>query len=176
MDIMQAIRGRRSVRKYKSDPVPEASLNNILEAGRLAPSAWNGQPWKFIVVTDEERRKGLADRAKTTSGKAQEWIAEAPVIVAAVATDTDRQMTNGIESWPVDIAIAVDHMILAAAGEGLGTCWIGAFSEEDVKEYLEVPDEMRVVILFPLGYPADEPKSKKRKNIEEVVCYDRYQE
>ena len=175
MSILEAIKNRRSVRRYKPDPISETSLNNILDAGRLAPSAWNGQPWKFIVVTDPEMRRGVAERARTGSGNSQMWIADAPVVIAAVAKDTGRHMTNGIESWPVDLAIAVDHMTLAAVDEGLGTCWIGAFSEPEIKEYLSVPDPMRVVVLLPLGHPADEPKTKKRKDLDEVVCYNGYQ-
>lgn len=173
MDVYQAVMQRRSVRSYKPEPVPEEILLRILDAGRLAPSAWNAQPWRFVVVRDEAMRL-LVARNSPSRTKEQMFIAEAPVIVVAVATVTDRVMGNGVTSWPIDMAIAIDHMMLAAAGEGLGTCWIGSFKPEMIKEILGIPEEMQIAALFPLGYPADEPKRKSRKELGEIICWESF--
>jgi len=171
MDVHEAIKTRRSVRSYKPDPVPEESLERILEAARLAPSGHNAQEWKFIVVRDDEKRKQLAEDA---SG--QDFISEAPVIIVAVALDPEDVMSSGVPAYAVDLAIAVDYMTLAAVEEGLSTCWIGAFSQSKVKEILDVPRDCKVVVLLPLGFAKDEPGPKIRKSIEEIVCYDSFKE
>jgi len=170
MNIYQAIKTRRSVRSYKPDPVPEESLKRILEAARLAPSGHNAQERKFIVVRDDEKRKQLAEDA---SG--QDFISEVPVIIVAVALDPAHIMSSGVPSYAVDLAIAIDHMTLAAVEEGLSTCWIGAFSQSKVKEILGIPKEYKVVVLLPLGFAKDEPEPKIRKSIEEIVCYESFE-
>lgn len=169
MEVFEAIKTRRSVRRYKSEPVPEKPLNKILEAARLAPSAHNSQDYKFIVVKDSEKRKELAEAAA-----GQSFVGEAPVVIVAVSLDPEHIMSCGVPAYSVDLAIAVDHMTLAAAAENLGTCWVGAFSQERVKEILEIPDQYKVVVLLPLGFPADQPGSKMRKNIEEIICYEKF--
>jgi len=97
-------------------------------------------------------------------------------VIAAVATNTEHVMSCGVPSHPVDLAIAVDHMTLAAVNEGLGTCWIGAFSQEKVKKILKIPERYRVVALFPLGYPKEGKGIKVRKSLSEIVCYETFQE
>lgn len=169
MDVIEAIRKRRSIRRYQQRPVEEEKLNRILEAGRLAPSAKNLQDWKFIVVRDPERRRRLAEAAKN-----QQFIAEAPVVIAACGTETRYVMTCGQHTYTIDVSIAVDHMTLEATELGLGTCWIGAFYEDRVKEILGVPENIRVVALLPLGYPAEDPAPRPRKPMEEIVCYERW--
>ena len=119
MDVHEAIRTRRSVRDYGDTPIPDEALMKVLEAARLAPSASNQQNWRFIVVKEESRRKGIAHAASN-----QMWIAGAPVVIAAVATEPRSIMTCGVPRYAVDLAIAIDHITLAAAAEGLGTCWI----------------------------------------------------
>ena len=119
MDLMEIIKKRRSVRDYKDIPVPEDKLLKVLEAARLAPSGGNSQLWKFIVVKDGKRRQQLA---KAASGQA--FVAQAPVVIAAVALMPERIQQCGVPAYAVDLAIAVDHMTLAAVNEGLGTCWI----------------------------------------------------
>jgi len=171
MEIKEAIRKRESVRAYLDKPVPEEKLVNVLEAARLAPSAMNSQPVKLIVVRDAGKRKALAQAAN-----GQTFVGEAPIVIAAVATNMSHVMSCGISSHPIDLAIAVDHMTLAAVDEGLGTCWIGAFSQEKVKEILGIPDKCRVVALLPLGYPKRERGLKRRKSLEEIVCYETYKE
>jgi len=169
MDVHQAIKIRRSVRNYKAEPVPEEKLKKVLEAARLAPSAHNEQEWKFIVVRDTERRKKLAEAAM-----GQDFVGEAPVVIVAVALESDKVMSSGVPNYAIDLAIAVDHMTLAAVEEGLGTCWIGAFSQEKVKQVLEIPERCKVVVLLPLGFPADKPGPKSRKNLKEIVCDENY--
>jgi nitroreductase len=169
MELMEAIKRRRSVRSYQDKAVEEEKLLRVLEAGRLAPSAKNMQDWRFIVVKDPGLRLKLAEAAKN-----QAFVGQAPVVIVACGT-SDYVMTCGQLTYPIDVSIAVDHMTLAAVEEGLGTCWIGAFYEDKVKEILEIPQSIRVVALLPLGYPAQPPsKPTPRKNLKEIVAYDKW--
>jgi len=168
MDLMQAIRARRSIRSFLDRPVEEEKLLAVLEAGRLAPSARNMQDWRFIVVKDAATRSMLAVAARD-----QQFVGQAPVVIAACGT-SDLVMTCGQLAYPIDVAIAVDHMTLAAASLGLGTCWIGAFYEDKVKEILGVPQEIRVVALLPLGYPVEETAPRPRKNLDDVVAWEHW--
>ena len=170
MDVMEAIRERCSVRSYQNRAVEKEKLEKVLEAARLAPSASNRQEWRFVVVQDKDIRKRLAQAAKN-----QTFVGEAPVIIAACAKSDDHIMTCGQLCYPIDVAIAIEHMALKATEEGLGTCWIGAFYEEKVKEILGIPQDIRVVELLILGYPAN-PSSdhKDRLSIEEIVMYDKW--
>ncbi|MEA1964490.1 MAG: nitroreductase family protein [Candidatus Aerophobetes bacterium] len=169
MEVKQAIQKRRSVRSYEKRAVPEEKIKRVLEAARLAPSASNRQLWKFIVVRDETRRQEIAKAASN-----QSFIAEAPVVIAAVGLDPDSLMRCGVPRYAVDLAIAVDHMTLAAVEENLGTCWIGSFSQEKVKKMLNIPEKYKVVALLPLGFPADKPKVKSRRSLKEIVCYETF--
>jgi len=171
MDVAEAIKKRRSVRSYKPDLIPEESLKKILEAARLAPSAHNAQEWKFIVVKDTQKKKKLAEAALN-----QDFIAEAPVVIAAVSLNPEAQSTSDVPAYAVDLAIAVDHMTLQAVEENLGSCWIGAFDQEKVREILEIPENYKVVILLPLGFPADRAGPKIRKTIEEIVSFEKFKE
>lgn len=170
MNVHEAIRTRRSVREYRDTPVPEESLTRVLEAARLAPSSSNRQMWRFIVVKDAARRRELARAANN-----QMWMAGAPVIIATVATDAQSIMTCEVPRYAVDCAIAIDHMTLTAVEEGLGTCWIGAFSQQKAREILGVPPDAMVVTVMPLGYPAvDVAPPKMRRRFEEVVRAETY--
>src|SRR5208283_3534355 len=171
MELKEVIRKRRSVRDYKDTPVPEDKLLNVLEAARLAPSGGNGQLWKFIVVRDSKRRQQLA---KAASG--QTFVGKAPVVIAAVATMPERIQQCGVPAYAVDLAIAVDHMTLAAVDEGLGTCWIGAFSQGEARDVLKVPAKYKIVALLPLGFPTQQGVSKVRKPLDEIVCYEVFKE
>jgi nitroreductase len=169
MDIYEAIRSRYSVRAYQKRPVEEDKLTRVLDAGRIAPSARNTQPWKFVVVRDESRRGALAE----LSG--QPFLAEAPVVIAVVGTSPGRVMFCDVPADPVDCAIAIDHMTLAAVAEGLGTCWIGHFPQDQCREFLLVPATAKIVELLALGYPASKPpKTRSRKSLPEVVCYEKF--
>ena len=171
MDLYDAIWKRRSVRSFLSRDIEDRKLNRILEAGLSAPSASNKQPWRFIVVRDEDMRKKLASASRN-----QNFVAEAPVVLVACGVDPDYVMACGQHAYTVDVSIAVDHITLAAVVEGLGTCWIGAFSEDQVKSLLSIPDDVRVVALLPMGYPADNPAPTQRKSFETRVTVERWAE
>ncbi len=170
MEIKEAIRSRRSIRNYQDRPIEQDKLDRVLEAGRLAPSARNLQEWKFVVVRDKEKRQRLSEAAM-----GQPYVASAPVVIAACAIQTENVMPCGQYCYPIDLAIAVDHMSLAAIAEGLGTCWIGAFYEDKVKDILGIPEKIRVVVIMILGYPAESPAARPRKKLEEIVAYDAWQ-
>ena len=170
MTVMEAVRLRKSVRSFEDKPVEDEKLHSVLEAARLAPSASNRQEWRFVVVRESEMRKKLASAARN-----QAFVGEAPVVLACCAETDNHRMACGQLCYPINLAIAVDHMTLAAVELGLGTCWIGAFDEDKVKQLLGIPDEIRVVELLTLGYPADPgPKEKNRKPLESVVRWDRW--
>lgn len=171
MSLLDTIRGRRSVREYYGRPVAEEALSRVLEAARLAPSAKNLQPWKFIVVTDAGVKKRLAEASFD-----QMFMARAPVIVIACGLPGQAygRMGRYMSSWPVDVAIALEHLVLQAAEEGLGTCWIGAFEESEVKDVLGIPADVRVLALTPLGYPAERPAPRGRKAVEEIVSREKF--
>jgi len=159
MDVLEAIRSRRSIRKFRPELIPDEKLKMILEAGRLAPSAGNRQPWLFVVVKDPERKKALAKAADN-----QTFIADAGAIIAALGDPEASPRWFGR-----DPMIAIEHMVLAATGLGYGTCWIGAFNEEKVKSLLRIPEELKVIALLPIGFPDESPLAKPRKPLKEIV-------
>lgn len=168
MDVYDAIRTRKSVRSYLDKPVPDTVLRRLLDAARMAPSASNRQEWRFIVVRNPETRMHLMQAAK-----GQAFVAEAPVVLACCAETDGHVMTCGQPCYPIDVAIAIDHLTLAAVTEGLGTCWIGAFEEEAVQVVLGIPRGVRVVELLTLGYPVDpESTSKQRLSLRDIVKYE----
>ncbi len=170
MNIYDAIAARKSVRAFEDKDVPEEVLTRLLEAARLAPSACNKQEWRFVVVRDAGMRKRLAEAA---SGQA--FVGEAPVVLVCCAETDGHVMSCGQQCYPIDVAIAIDHLTLAAVDEGLGTCWIGAFDEARVKDLLGIPGKIRVVELLPLGYPRDPSAVKKQRlPLEEIVKYERW--
>ncbi len=171
MDFYDVVRKRLSVRSYRPDPVPEDVLNRVLEAGRLAPSAKNYQPWKFIIVKNPTVRQALVPACR-----GQGSVGQAPVVICAccVMDQVWKGMGGYWSAEAVDITIALEHMILAAAAEGLGTCWIGAFLEAEVKKVLAIPDGVKPIALTPLGFPARESRAQPRKPLSEIVCYDKY--
>ena len=168
MDVYEAIRTRKSVRSYRDKPVEKEKLVRILEAARLAPSASNRQEWRFVVVADVEKRRRLMEAAG-----GQEFVGEAPVVLVCCAETDGHRMRCGLECYPIDVAIAIDHITLAAVAEGLGTCWIGAFDQETVRSVLGIPPEIVVVELLPLGYPRDgSVAAKSRRALEEIVRWE----
>jgi nitroreductase len=169
MTVMEAIQKRRSIRKYRDQPIEEEKMLRVLEAARLSPSAGNQQNWKFIVVRDADKRAELMDAARQ-----QLFVGQAPAIIVACGTEPTGIMACGQPRYTVDLSIAVAYMILEAAEIGLGTCWLGRFDENKVKATLGIPDDVRVVSMFPLGYPEESPPPRSRKKLEEVVCYDQY--
>ncbi len=168
MDIYEAIENRYSVRKYQDKPIEQEKLERVLNAGRLAPSGRNRQEWKFVVVRDAEMRKSLAEAA------GQPFLAEAAAIIAVVGLDPESVMHCAVPADPVDCAIPIDHMTLAAVAEGLGTCWIGHFDQDACCGLLDVPSTAKIIELLLIGYPAAGPGTKKRKPLKEVVCYEKF--
>jgi len=170
MNLYEVIKSRYSVRSYLDRPVEQEKLDRILDAARLAPSGSNRQPWKFVVVRDTERRKKLVPACSN-----QEFVGQAPVVIAGVGLMPDRIMSCGVPGDPVDVAIALEHVALAATAEGLGTCWIGSFHQDQIRTLLGIPANAKVIEVMTLGYPADHPQPKTRKPMKELVCYDQWQ-
>ena len=170
MDVFTAISQRCSVRAYKPTDVEEDKLKKVLEAARLSPSASNRQDWKFIVVKNKETRKKLV---KAVFG--QSFIAEAPIIIVACGLEPNAMLACGQPMHTVDVSIAFAYMILQAYELGLGTCWIGAFNEDETKKIIRVPENVRVVAMTPLGYPNQSPSQKSRKNLDQIVSYEKYE-
>jgi len=169
MDFYEVLRTRRSIRKYKRAPVEEEKLERILEAVRIAPSAANFQPWHFIVVKDESVKHAL----KEAYGR--EWFTAAPVIVCACGEPAKAWVRRDGKSYvDVDVSIAFEHLILAAAAEGLGTCWIGAFDPAAVRKALGLPEGIEPIAMTPLGYPDEAPRPFSRKSRDEIVRQDKW--
>ena len=173
MEFYEVIKTRRSIRAYRPDAIPEDVLNRVLGAARIAPSGSNRQPWKFIFVSDEELKKQVAMACHD-----QSFIADAPIIIVACGYNIhyDRGEYMGDMSMLVDVSIAFTHLILAARREGLGTCWIGSFSNEEVKKLLNIPNDANVVAITPLGYPKNEgfTETSRRKNLKEIVSTNKF--
>ena len=151
---------RRSIRKYKSDPIPENDLNLILETARRAPTGANRQRWRIIVVRDGDVRKKLAMACSN-----QSWMADAPVSLCIISHPDEKLVNPGI---------VLDQAILAATSLGYGTCWIGAFSEDEVKKVLNIPDDWVVVNLTPIGLSADTPRTRERNELSEMFMRDKF--
>jgi nitroreductase len=141
MDVFEAVEERQSIRAYQDKPVPREKLERILEAGRLAPSARNVEPWHFIAVTDKEKRKALS------KGVYARFVASAPLVIVVCG---DKKASS--DWYAIDAALALENMVLTAVSEGLGTCCVGSFSETDVKALLKVPANFEVLVLLTVGY------------------------
>lgn len=181
MDFDDVIHMRKSVRRYSSQFVEPDQIHRVLEAARLAPSWANKQCWHFVVVKDADNRKRLTDAA----GAVNNWIKDAPIIIAACADPQESGHRGDIDYYLVDTAIAMEHLVLAAANEGLATCWLGYFNEPMVKAALNIPEEIRVLALSPLGYPIEQNgvkikmsnlkvDSHRRKDLDEIFHYDEW--
>jgi nitroreductase len=141
MDVFEAIKERKSIRAYQDKPVPREVLERILEAGRLAPSARNVEPWHFIAVTDKEKRKALS------KGLYAKFVSEAPLVIVICG---DKKASS--DWYTIDSSLAAENMVLTAVNEGLGTCYVGSFNEADVKILLKVPDNFEVLMMLTIGY------------------------
>lgn len=169
MELIPAIAERSSVLKFSTKPIEEDKVKRIVDAGRRAPSAKNRQPWRFVVIQEEELRKKMEDACF-----GQEHVGQAPSIVAACTTNIDYTMPNGQLAYPIDIAIAVAFMMIQAQAEEVGSCVITTFNEADVKDFLSVPFSMRVVMLLLLGYAAEKPFPTTRKGFDRVVSFNHW--
>lgn len=169
MSVMDAIKGRKSIRKYADKPIENEKLIKVLEAGRLAPSARNEQNWKFVVVRDNSLRHNLVDACM-----GQKFVEEAPVTLV-ICTNNERNMSCNQPARTIDCSIALSFMMLQASELGLSTCWLGSFSNDKVKEVLNIPKEYNVVAVTPLGYAAEDVSFRPRKDMKDVVIYDCWQ-
>lgn len=171
MEVKEAIERRRSVRSYRDEEVPRSLLEDIMESVRMAPSASNRQDWKFVIVDKESVKDQLYKAANE-----QSFVRDAPVVIAGVATEPEEMMSCEVNAGTVDLSIALDHLTLRAAEEGLGTCWIGAFDQEKAKEILEIPKDHKIISLMPLGYPTYDltREEKRRKKVEDIISYNEY--
>ncbi len=170
MDFFDVIHSRRSIRKYKDKPVEQEKLRKIMDAVRVAPSARNREPWKFIVLTEQKTKQEIYERAYNS----KDFILYAPVIIAAVGYPADYVTTNGNIAHQVDIGIAGEHIALSATALGLGCCWIAAFKQDEMKKILGVPDDAHIVALFTIGYPDEVPEPKERKSLSEIVVSEKW--
>jgi len=171
MDLFEVIEKRRSVRSYLPDEIDEKDIQEIFEVVRKAPSAKNLQPWRFIVIDDKAIQKKLVPACRN-----QAFISEAPLLIVGCANEEKcfTHMGQYMKSFSVDLAIIFDHLTLAARSKGLGTCWIGAFDEKEVKRILQLPKAVRVVALTPLGYPKEWPEAKPRRELPGIMNYNKY--
>jgi nitroreductase len=162
MEVFDTIMDRRSIRTYKRERIPKDKLEKLLETARFAPSAANRQNWKFIIVENEQIKNQLVSACNN-----QAFVGTASHVIAGIGDPTQK--------WhQVDLAIALEHIVLEAVELGLGTCWIGAFNEEDVKKILKIPQDRKVVALLTVGVPAESPAARLRKALEEIVAYNEY--
>jgi len=168
MDLMEAIKKRYSCRSYKDRPIEAEKLSQILEAARLAPSARNFQEWRFIVVTDKSSRAELSAAAYN-----QSFVAEAPAVIVACSR-MQHLMRCGQRAESIDVAIAIEHIVLAATSLGLGSCWVGSFYPDKVRQILHIPSHIPVIELLTIGYPADDPKEPKRLPLEQIFCEEKW--
>jgi nitroreductase len=169
MEFAELARRRYSVRAYKGDPVPEAVLARVLEAARLAPTAANRQPFRLFVIRTEGRKAELGRLYQ------RPWFVEAPLVIGVCSLPAEAWTRRDGKSYAdVDAAIVMDHLILAASAEGLGTCWVGHFDPAAARELLALPAGVEPIAFTPLGYPADQPPEKKRKPLAELVFRERW--
>ncbi len=169
MKFTELVRQRYSVRAYKPDPVPEDRLQQVLEAARLAPTAANRQPFQIIVVHTAGREAELKRIYN------HDWFVQAPLVICACGVLSQTWVRRDGKNYnDVDVAIAMDHLILAAADLGLGACWIAAFDPAAARQVLGLPGGVEPVAFTPLGYPADRPAPKARKPLSELVRYERW--
>ena len=165
MSLVDSILSRRSIRRYEKKEIPNDVLNQILETGRQAPSAANRQPLQFIVVTEENIKKEFS------KGLFNRFIKNTPLIIVGCANTSDF-MTG---KWAVvDTTIALQNMVIAAWAMGIGSCWIGDFKEEKVKQILQIPDKWKVVALVTFGYPDEQPKPRKKKPLTKLVSFNKF--
>ena len=180
MEFSDVINKRVSTRSFSDKKISDEDIIYILECARKAPSWMNKQCWRFIIIRDAEI---IQEIAKTSV--INRWMKQAPIIIVACADPKSSGMNNDIKYFLVDVSIAFEHLVLAATEKGLGTCWVGGFSEEKIKNILEIPPRIKVVAMTPVGYPKEETKigektrkvfvrSTKRKSLQEIIHWDHW--
>lgn len=171
MTVLDVIRERGSVRKYEDRPIPENVMKEVFEAARLAQSAANRQPWEFVVVQAKEIKKKLASASES-------FVAEATAAIVCVAHPENCGHVGPLDSYLVDVAIAVENMALVSWELGLGSCWIGSYDEDKIKVLLGIPENLRIVSLLTMGYPAEKPANQivrqRRKPLTQMIHHEKY--
>ena len=179
--MMKEIKLRRSIRKYLAKPVEDERILQLIESARLAPSGDNTQPWHFIIIRDEAIKQQIARVAHN-----QKWMLAAPVFIACIADIRSRiepaveivlneeSPQNELKQIIRDTAIAIEHIVLEAVNEGLGTCWVAWFTQNEIRPILGLANDKYVVGVLPIGYPDEDPKPRKRKELKEIVHYDKW--
>ena len=165
MSFIDTVLTRRSIRRYEKQDIPKDVLDKILEAGRQAPSAGNKQPWHFIVLSDYDIKE------KLSHGKWNTFVKDSAVTIVGCGYIGDEY---GRKWSTVDISIALQNMVIAAWGLGIGSCWIGDFKEAEVKSLLNIPEDRKVIALVAFGYPAEKIESRQKKPIDEIVSYNKF--
>jgi len=173
VDVLEAIKGRRSVRAFTNEPVSEKEIMKLIDAARWAPSAGNIQPWEFVVVRDPDIKRGLSAAALD-----QTFIEEAPVVIVVCANQLRSGSGYGSRGADLyclqDTAAATQNMLLVAYGLGLATCWVGAFQEEEARKVLKIPNGVRPVAIIPVGHPAEKPEAPDRSPISEIIHHETF--
>ena len=182
MDFSELVQARRSVRTFSDAEIDDSTIENIIECARLAPSWKNGQCWHFVVIRDRDKINAIVSDGMVLGNA---WLTKAPVLIIACGDPAKSGNRYGIPYYAVDVAIALEHIMLAATENGLGTCWIGLFDDKKLGEVLDIPDNVKIVAVTPLGYPADNMTvqerltkttviSKHRKPLSEVIHWEKF--
>ena len=173
MDVLEAIRNRRSIRAFTDKPVTDNEIEQLIDAARMAPSAGNIQPWEFIIVRDPQVKHGLCEAALN-----QTFIEQAPVVIVVCVNPVQSAQGYGSRGMNLyclqDTAAATQNILLAAHAMGLATCWVGAFNEERAREVLAVPKELRPIAIIPVGHSAEKPRVRPRRQLNEIIHHDTY--
>lgn len=169
---IEAMKKRRSIRRYEETAVSEEQIREILEAARLAPSWANKQTWEFLVIRDPEKLQMISDVLE--GNPAKKSVVQAPVLLVVCADPSKSGVQNDKEYYMTDIGIVMDHIMLQAADMGLGTVFIGWYDEEKVRKVLDIPKEFRIVAMTPIGYPQKMPAERAAKELDEMVHWERW--
>lgn len=171
MSFLEIVQKRRSLRSYAPTPVEPEKLNYVLECARLAPSWKNMQCWRFIVVQDPEMRQALAN-TMTDANPGRKVLVQAPIVIVLCAVPSESEVWEDKDYMMLDAGLAMEHLVLAATEQGLGTCWEGWFFEDKARQALHVPETVRIVAFTPLGYASEERRPRPRKTMEEIVFHE----
>ncbi len=168
MELFEAIKNRRSIRSYKKQELTQETINQLIDAARAAPSAGNAQSWAFVVATEQKTKEALA-----TAAFGQKWLEEASVVFVVCADLKRAEESYGERGKSLycyqDTSAAIENILLAACSMGLGTCWMGAFREEEIRKVINAPPHMKPIALIPVGYPNESPRARSRRPASEVV-------